>query len=85
MTAVQARLDLIRREMMGPSSSHDAALRVLQAKLAKKGKHVRAALWHSVVRVCSPWYCSAALARGHRRSCMCAPLCGILLSHTSLL
>ena len=42
MTAVQARLDLIRREMMGsPSSAHDAALRLLQAKLAKKGKHVR--------------------------------------------
>ncbi len=41
MTAVQARLDLIRREMMGPSSAHDAALRLLQAKLAKRGKHVR--------------------------------------------
>ena len=41
MTAVQARLSLIRREMLGLSPAHDAALRLLQAKLAKNGKKVR--------------------------------------------
>ena len=41
MSAVRARLDLIRREMLGSSPAHDAALRLLQAKLAKHGKKVR--------------------------------------------
>jgi hypothetical protein len=44
MTAIKARLDVIRREMLGPSPAHNAALRLLQAKLAKHGKKVRASM-----------------------------------------
>ena len=83
MTAVQARLDVIRREMMGPSSAHDAALRLLQAKLAKRGKHVRTAPWHNILHVCSPCLGSAAVPRSHLQSCTCTALRAGFLSYMS--